>query len=804
MTRPLTLPALLLSLALLAGCDSNEKQAEIYYNRAMATMAAGDLDKAALDFRNALKLNETYTEAQLGLARLEEQRRNFDVAAGLYTAIAQRDPDDLESRVKLAQLLLASQETDTAKTFAEQAYRLKPADPRVLVIKAGLALSRGRQTEAVRFASEALRSDPANVPAIMVLVAERVSAADQQGALALIDQGLAKTKSDAGLELLKLRTLQSMGDDQKVEQQFARLVELFPANQDIQDAQVRWYLGKGRNAEAEHAMRRYAGANHTDEAAQIRLAMLINRTGGAAAAVAELKEAIARFPAGDEAKRVALKSAEAQLEFGAGQPEAALKTLEDLVATSTEAANHALAQVRLAQVLARMQKWQRAAELSEAVLAADPRNVEALTVRAMARMQAGNNAGAVEDLNLALGSAPASADVTLLLAEAYERTGSAVLAEEQYTKALALSGYSPASGIKLAQFLIRYGRSDRAMRLLEDLRLRQTADRASLSLLAQMKLEARDWEGAQAIAELLRANDTDGTDQTADQILASALTGMNRPQEGIDILLARLQQAQDQNAIEDELVRAYLRTGKFDEAQALLRGRLKEEPASARLQVLLGSVMVAKGRLKEAEAAFTAAVANGQGDAALAQLYLRTGRAVEAEQAARAGLERQPDNAPLRFLLAEALERRENFAGAIAEYETLLRADPASTIAANNLASLLSEHSDDPKSLQRAFDIAIRFQNSDVPQFLDTLGWIHYLRGEPQAALPLVKRAAEKMPDFGPVQFHLGMVLKALGQSRLSAAALRKSVELAPAPDTPYVRLAAAALDEIKPAPSAN
>jgi Tfp pilus assembly protein PilF len=396
--------------------------------------------------------------------------------------------------------------------------------------------------------------------------------------------------------------------------------------------------------------------------------------------------------------------------------------------------------------------------------------------------------------------------VTLLLAVAYERTGSPVLAEEQYTRALALSGYSSASGIKLAQFLIRYGRSARAMRLLEDMRLRRTADRPSLLLLARLKIEARDWEGAHEIAELLRVDDPAFEDHNAEQILAAALGGMNRSQEGIDILLSGLQQAEDPNRddIEDELVRAYLRAGKLDEAEQLLRDRLNDAPASGRLHVLLGSVMVARGQIEKAEAAFTTAVSNGQGDVALAQLYLRTNRPVDAEKATRAGLERQPENTPLRFLLAEAREAQGDASGAIAEYEKLLQYDPTSTIAANNLASLLSARGDDPKSLQRAFDIAVRFQNSDVPQFLDTLGWIQYLRGEHQAALPLLKRAAEKLPNSGNVQFHLGLVLKAVGETKLSAAALKRSIELAPAPDAHYVGIAEAALEQISPASSTN
>lgn len=805
MTRSrLRLPALFLSLALLAGCDSAEEKAETYYSRAMATLAAGDLDKAALDFRNALKIREDYTEALLGLASLEEKRRNFDVAASIYLSIAQRDAKDFDSRVKISQLLLASEQADAAATYAEQAYVLAPKDPRVLVVKAGIALSRGKQDEAVRFANEALAGEPSNVTALMVLVSERIAAQDRQGALAIIERGLARNEADTGLQLLKLRTLQAMGDESLVEQQFRRLAELLPGNHDIQSALVTWYLAKGHKPEAERTMHSFARANPADETAQIKLAMLISRTRGAAAAATELKDIIASFPDQDEAKRVALRTAEAQLDYAAGRPDAAVKSLEELIAATNDPRNRTRAQLQLAQLLAAMKQWTKATELSEAVLAADARNVEALMVRASARMAAGNNAGAVEDLNIALGAAPGSADVTLLLGEAYERTGSASLAEEQYAKALALSGYSAASGTRLAQFLMRYGRAGRAMQVLDDLRLRGTADRAVLSLLAQLKLDARDWRAAGQIADELRASVPGGGDGAADQIIAAALSGMNRQEEGIGLLLSRLRQTQDQQEIESALVRAFMRAGRHADAEALLRDRLAQEPANGRLNLLLGSVLMSAGRKQAAEDAFRTAVANGQGEAVLAQFYLRERRPEEAAVAARSGLARDPGSAPLRLLLAESLEALGNIDGAIAEYERMLQADPTSTVAANNLASLLSGRQDDPKALQRAFDIAVRFHNSDVPQFLDTLGWIHYLRGDREAALPLLKRAAEKLPKSGAVQFHLGMALKDAGQPELSAAVLQKAISLAPSPDSAYVRTATAALAQINTSKTAN
>ena len=175
----------------------------------------------------------------------------------------------------------------------------------------------------------------------------------------------------------------------------------------------------------------------------------------------------------------------------------------------------------------------------------------------------------------------------------------------------------------------------------------------------------------------------------------------------------------------------------------------------------------------------------------------RPASSTKPKSAARAGLERDENSSALRLLLALVLESAGRYDDAIAEYETMFKADPESTIVANNLASLLSERRGDAASLDRAYQIATRFRNSEVPQFLDTLGWIYYLRGEYPTALSLLKTAAEKLPNVGMVQYHLGMALKQLGQTDLAVASLQKAISLVPASSASDLERAHAALDQL-------
>ena len=89
--------------------------------------------------------------------------------------------------------------------------------------------------------------------------------------------------------------------------------------------------------------------------------------------------------------------------------------------------------------------------------------------------------------------------------------------------------------------------------------------------------------------------------------------------------------------------------------------------------------------------------------------------------------------------------------------------------------------------LERAFALAERFADADVPEYLDTLGWVRYLRGEYQAALPLLEKAVAKKPQLGELQFHLGMTYAKLGM----APKAREHLTLAAASDDPSFQAAA-------------
>ncbi|MEM9632207.1 MAG: tetratricopeptide repeat protein, partial [Pseudomonadota bacterium] len=311
---------------------------------------------------------------------------------------------------------------------------------------------------------------------------------------------------------------------------------------------------------------------------------------------------------------------------------------------------------------------------------------------------------------------------------------------------------------------------------------RTPRNRQVLELLAQLLLESKDWVGAQEIAEVLRQlKDGQETEATADRIDAAALGGLERYDESIELLQSSQSNGVSKTTMLPDLIRAYVQAGRQDAAVIYLQNLLDEDPSNSLAYVLLGSVFMSQDDTERAEEAFRQAARddeNALGDTSLAQFYLVTEKLEAAEKAVLAGLEKDENSSALRLMLSVIYQQVGRFDDAIDQYEILFVADPESTIVANDLASLLSERRGDPQSLQRAYEIAQRFRNSEIPQYLDTLGWIYYLQEEYSDALPLLRSAATKLPDVGLIQFHYGAVLAELGQDRQAIQYLEEALSL--------------------------
>ncbi len=105
-----------------------------------------------------------------------------------------------------------------------------------------------------------------------------------------------------------------------------------------------------------------------------------------------------------------------------------------------------------------------------------------------------------------------------------------------------------------------------------------------------------------------------------------------------------------------------------------------------------------------------------------------------------------------------AYREREQFDEAASQFQTLLDQNSHLDVVANNYAALIVERRFEYSAmLDKTLSLAKRFRGSNNPFFLDTLGWVHYRRGNVKHALKFLERAIQIGPNLRELRYHLGM-----------------------------------------------
>lgn len=766
----------LVLLLVLAGCDSIEERVSKYYESGMTLMEEGATDKAILEFRNALQLDEDHAPSHYALGLIHEQKRELQSAVGRFRKVVEIDPQHVEARLKLANFLMLSGVLDQANEQLAAILRLDPNRADVQTTRAALALRNGDLDEAREALDLALTLDPENAQAAMVDAAVLLRTATPAAALDRVDEAIAVHPANLSLHLTKLQILEQTDDQEGIRQQLAEMIETFPEETRFRESRARWLIQSGDLESAEADLRGVVEARPGDTEAVTELVRLLRRKDGDAAARQELV-ALAERPD----SRLDIKLLLPRFDVETGRKPDAIAYLRDLAERAEGGA--AKVKVFLANLLMTEGQDEEAGALVDAVLAEDPENVDALVLRINQLIAQQQFDTAIQEIRKGLNEAPEDVRLLLLAARAHERSGTLDVASDRYAKAVRANGYRPETVETYLEFLMRADRMTAAETVLAEAVARNPGEARLYDLLGFMRVRLENWDGAEQAAKALDRFDPD----RARQLRAAILIGQEQFEEGVGLLRTLSSDETRRAASIAAVVQTYVRDGRTAEAEAFLDELIAANPANVQALGIRGNLHMAAGDHAAAEEKYRAILdidpANGGAHSALARLYGVRGDKEKAEAQLLAGLEASPEDLVLLTRLASLRESQGNFDEAIQIYEKLYRLVPDSLMVANNLASLLSDHrSANPDDLDRAYKIAGRLRPSDIPQYRDTYGWTRYLKGEYEEAEERIAPVAKALPENPWVLYHLGMVHAALGKRAEAretlTAALEKSAEL--------------------------
>jgi tetratricopeptide (TPR) repeat protein len=764
---------LALILFAVAACGGAEEREARHVDRGKELYQQQEYEKARIEFRNALKINPGNVEALYHVALIHERNANWRGAMGNYAKAVQQDPRHLPSQVKLGQIYLLGNTMDKAEEQARIAAEIDPKDPSVLLLQASIALRKDDRASARARTEEAVAVDPNSVDAASMLAAVELRDGNPEKALQILDAAIAANPKNVQLRLIKIKVHGQRNEVAAVEGVYRELIEIDPENMTYRTQLARIYAAKDNVNEAEALLRDTVGQGIGGKDAKLVLIDLLAQRRSFEDAEKELKALVEAEP-GETAFAFKL----ADLYNTNKKPDQAEAVLRKVIEREGTNPGGLTARVGLARLILNKGDQPQAEALIAEVLKDDPSNSDALMIRARLELARGNHQGAIGDLRTVLRNSPDSIPALKLQADAQFQAGQVELGIDTLQRLVQLEPRDADLRLRLATMLAQRGNRPAALKLLEEAS-KDSATPQILGARAALLIDQKQWTEAEAIIAKLR--ETPDNQRLADTLQGGYYQARGNHAAAVDAFKRALEKDPSSAEILSAITRSLLAQQKSADALAFMREQTRTNPQNAAAQNLLGELLTVQNETDAARVAFLDAVAAQPRWAVpylnLARLYTRLGQPQNAVDITRRGLAEDPKNSGLMLAMASALEAAGDFQSAIDIYDRMLQANADMEVAINNYGALVADfRPKDQASVQRALTLAKRFETSTNPLFVDTLGWLQYRVGDLAQARVNLERAVKLRPDLPQLQYHLGMVLRDLGENALARQVLERAV----------------------------
>jgi len=716
-------------------------------------LMGGDTQAAERQLDQALQSAGNDVQTWILKGELELSLQKPDAAESSFEKALELSPTSIAARMGIVRAMLAQSKTDEAMAEIDVLAKASPNHPLVNYLRA-LAARQGNDLDGAQGAlREVLRVAPNYAPGLLLAGQIHYMRREFEQSREVLERYLTQLPDNTAAKKLLAAVYIELKQPQKAVDMLGPMAAQAPT-----DPQLLAMLGTAHMSQRDFkAGRAYLGqaADLAPDAAAIRTQLAVSHlaSGDSADAISELEAALESNPdfsradvllilthfqnrEFDKALAAANKLAEKQPTnaqvrnlLGAayeGKKDYAMARESYRKATELDP-GYATAALNLARLDLRDGKRDEARSAYEAILELHKDQPVALVALAKMASDDGRAQEGIALLERARDKNPNAVQPRLILANYQLRRGNApealVLAGEAY----AISPQLPAAALLLGRAQIANGQPDDAL--------------STLSELAQRYPDSADTHMQLALA-YGQKRDVDNTRRALDRVLEL------QPGNPLATL---------------GLGNLALRTGELDEAMAIAKQLQQTQPKSPAGFSLEGDVLMARSEPRKAASAYETALAKAPASATVLKLYAARSRAGASNPGATLldWLGEHPQDAAVRLAYASTLHQAGKKPQAVAEYEQVLKTQPGSVLALNNLAWLYFEEGD-----ARAVELAERAYERapERAEIIDTYGWLLIKSGRTEQGLSLLEKAAKRSPENGDIRYHLAAGLAQVGE----------------------------------------
>jgi tetratricopeptide (TPR) repeat protein len=731
--------SLFLTVILLAtlaiACRKDPEQAKREFMRSGdAYMEQKKFAEAAVQYRNAVRLDPRFGEAHKKLAFAFAS--NGDGAAYKeFIAAADLLPQDVEAQLNAAKALLAARQYDEAKTRAQDALQVNPRSPDALILRATALAGLNELEDALSEVEEAIRADPSRIASYATLGRLQIIRGDRRVAEAAFRRAVEVAPKSVEARLALVNYLWAVGRRSDAEVQIGEVLALEPKNLLANRAMALFYLGSERVTEAEQYLKTLAEAGNAGKLALADYYLGLRRP-------SDSRRLLEEVAAGGADGVLQAKLRLAGLDAGGGDLTTAMRRVDEVLAKEPKSPDALGVKV---QLLASIGKLDEALAVAQTATRARPQSASAQYTLGQTHIVRHELEEAKLAFTEALKLDPRMATAELELAKLHFAGGRFDQAE-QFAVAAAkkTSGYLEAYLLLARLNLVRgdVAKAEPAVRALVKVLPDHPAVQGELGQVELLKNNRR--AAREAFGRALAKNPTQL------DALAGLIT-MDLQDKRPDAAKTRIETAVNAAPRDAALLvmagRTYANLGDTVAAEGALRRAMEADPKSMDAYSVLGEFYIAQRRVDAAIAQFTT-ITQKQSKPVAAYTIL--------------GMLLKVQNKP-----AEAREK----------YLRALEIDPQAPVAANNLAWMYAESG---TNLDAALELAktAKARLPDRPDINDTLGWVYYKKGLYTMAVPPLLESVGKDPKNPTYHYHLGLVYVEMGDTRKARSSFEKSLSL--------------------------
>jgi tetratricopeptide (TPR) repeat protein len=762
------------ALTTLVGCGGAEERKTEHYQRAIRYFEQQNIEKAAIEFKNVIQIDPKVAKAYYYLGRIEEGKKNWREAFGLFQKAEELDPNDNEVRMKLAQFWLLANDANKATEMLEPVSKAKPTDIDVRLIQVAIANRKGETESALAQIEKIVAERPSRPEPYIVLAALYLQQGKPMDAEKTLRGGLVNMPNNPELLTSSLRFYQQQKQAGPAEEIVKQLIALQPERISHRVLLARIHMELVQYGEAEKVMRDAMRQFPGDPAPPLLLAEFFFKRGEPAKSENELKAAIAA-----NKKEVKLRLALAEVLEQTKHGDQAEKVYRDFIGETDSKPDALKAKNAWAGLLARTGRTEESLKLTKEILAENAQDHDALSLQGRLALANGNAEEGIASFRSLLKDQPDSPEILTQLANAYLLDKKPGLAQENLEKASTAKPEDFGMLKNLVDFLIGQKDFTLALEKIDGFIKLQPNRMDGLILKANVLVASGNNELAEALLKQIKTAFPDNP--LGPMRLGGIYRGQNRYEAAIGEYETALKLSKDAYEPLQNIAETYLILKQPQKALTRVNKAIAENPNNAGNHQVLASILIETNRGDEAEKALKDATKVNPNWLPpyinLGIYYEKQGKTEQAVDTYKKAAEIAPQELAIRFNLARIFESTNHYADAVEQYEKILQYSPGNLLAANNLASVLSLDATDRPKMDRALNLAKRLEHSGQPVFIDTLAWVYYQLGDMEKALPLQLIADEKSPNTPIYQYHLGMIYSKSGNPQRARELLTKAVQ---------------------------